>query len=604
MILRHLKLRNFRKYRDAEFSFPEGLVGVIGPNGSGKSTIFEAVAWTLFGNRLSRTGGFGLVSTQAGSGAPCWAELGFEMGGRSFRVLRRLTAAGEFTWSQLFEEGTPLATGDAATRVALNRILGLHPAAFVKLVYARQGELGGLARDTLGYRRRFFENLLELDWLDRTRARIESDLDALKRVAGPERNPAGVLNEEAPARGLEASIQQVERIRGEWEALGRALEAAEAARARVATRQAEIAGLESKRQTLEPAIAERLRSLGKGGSPGDPCSQRSVLMELAEVRGREETAALEVARISKSLAALAGATPAACPVCGGPLSPHARERLEIRRRELARQIKTLQSAEEILARRLAAFERARLESEQRAARARDLERMQAEHAQVLERLAEARAALASAGSDPGAYERDRQRLRSVEEELRRAVTRKTELEVRLAEERKKREEARRLAESLRRVRTLRTLEELLGGFRGDVIDGFLPAFEQACSPLLAEATEGRYRRACLDREFVPRLEDGAKTYVLSRFSGGEQDVACVALRLGVLRLFGRAAPLEVAVLDEVFGSQDRLRRRALLRALGRLCPPFRQIFVITHAEDVQELLPSVLRAGGSPTASP
>ena len=62
----------------------------------------------------------------------------------------------------------------------------------------------------------------------------------------------------------------------------------------------------------------------------------------------------------------------------------------------------------------------------------------------------------------------------------------------------------------------------------------------------------------------------------------------------LMRVAAASNAVEFAVLDEVFGSQGRLGRRALIEALGRLIPPFRQLFIVTHAEDVQDLFPSIL----------
>jgi len=44
MILKTLKLKNFRKFKDSTIDFPDGVTGVVGLNGAGKSTIFEAIA--------------------------------------------------------------------------------------------------------------------------------------------------------------------------------------------------------------------------------------------------------------------------------------------------------------------------------------------------------------------------------------------------------------------------------------------------------------------------------------------------------------------------------------------------------------------------------
>jgi len=48
MMLRKIKLRNFRKFEELDFTFPEeNLLVLTGPNGSGKSTILDAIAKCL-----------------------------------------------------------------------------------------------------------------------------------------------------------------------------------------------------------------------------------------------------------------------------------------------------------------------------------------------------------------------------------------------------------------------------------------------------------------------------------------------------------------------------------------------------------------------------
>jgi DNA repair exonuclease SbcCD ATPase subunit len=596
MILRRLRLKNFRRYREAQFSFPEGLVGVLGPNGSGKSTIFEAVGWTLFGNPLSRTGGFGLVSTQAGAGAPCWAELDFEAGGRAYKVHRRLAYGGEFTWSQVFEEGTPTATGNQATRSLISGIVGLHSAAFLKMVHARQGELGGLARDTFGYRRRFFEELLELDWLDRVRARISSDADALKRVLLPGTASCSEDEETHFETLLEQSILAVDRFRAESDVRSMDLQEWERRRERSTGLMTEIDVVKKALGNVDRALSECKRSIEKlGAAAADPRTESSILAGLAEAKGRENSAATSLTRVSRCLDALSGSTSSLCPVCGGPMSSSAKGRLLTEREKLFRELEAARSEKGILVRRLEEFSRLKRRSEQGAALARDALRLQDDRSKVQKRVASLRADLEALGYDPAAHEEVRKRVRVVQEDLQRAAARKVEVEAHLALAKKAQAELMKTANNRERFEALDCVATLFEGFRSEIIDGFIPAFERACSGLLAEATEGKYSRIVLDREFIPRLQDGSRTYVMSRFSGGEQDVASLAIRLGLLRLASSGSPIECAVLDEVFGSQDRRRRRSLLRALGRMCPPFRQIFVLTHAEDVQELLPHVIQ---------
>ncbi|BBJ28030.1 AAA family ATPase [Athalassotoga saccharophila] len=49
MIIRSVKLQNFKSHLDSSISFSEGLNLIIGPNGSGKSSILEAIGLAFFG---------------------------------------------------------------------------------------------------------------------------------------------------------------------------------------------------------------------------------------------------------------------------------------------------------------------------------------------------------------------------------------------------------------------------------------------------------------------------------------------------------------------------------------------------------------------------
>lgn len=137
-----------------------------------------------------------------------------------------------------------------------------------------------------------------------------------------------------------------------------------------------------------------------------------------------------------------------------------------------------------------------------------------------------------------------------------------------------------------RSRALGRLEALIEEFREGILGTALRRVQARASQVLATATAGRYTRIAIDRDFRIRM-DG---HILQRYSGGEQDVAALALRVG---LAGLRTGDDFLLLDEPFGSQDPGHRRTLLEALRRL--PFRQTFVVTHLEEVQDALPVSLR---------
>lgn len=85
MIIRRLKLRNFRSYKDEEIEFPKGVILFEGDVGSGKSSLLYAIEFALFGLGEMR----GETLMRAGENN-CSVELEFEANGKNYIVYRLL----------------------------------------------------------------------------------------------------------------------------------------------------------------------------------------------------------------------------------------------------------------------------------------------------------------------------------------------------------------------------------------------------------------------------------------------------------------------------------------------------------------------------------
>lgn len=132
------------------------------------------------------------------------------------------------------------------------------------------------------------------------------------------------------------------------------------------------------------------------------------------------------------------------------------------------------------------------------------------------------------------------------------------------------------------------LDRALTDIRTDLNAQMRPELSVIAGALLDELTDGRYKRLELSDEYALTLiEDGAPKPVIS---GGEQDVASLAMRMAISQMIadrsGRAFSL--LILDEVFGSLDRDRRALLIDTLGTLLGRFEQIIVITHIEETRD----------------
>jgi exonuclease SbcC len=116
-----------------------------------------------------------------------------------------------------------------------------------------------------------------------------------------------------------------------------------------------------------------------------------------------------------------------------------------------------------------------------------------------------------------------------------------------------------------------------------------PMVEAEASRLLRQITEATYPRVRLTEGYFLEIADGRDFHLSRRFSGGEQDLAALCLRLALAKTLARQRGTEQSfvILDEVFGSQDVGRRRMLMEQLIELSrDEFQQIFVISHTEDI------------------
>ncbi|HEY9383152.1 MAG TPA: SbcC/MukB-like Walker B domain-containing protein, partial [Gemmatimonadales bacterium] len=164
--------------------------------------------------------------------------------------------------------------------------------------------------------------------------------------------------------------------------------------------------------------------------------------------------------------------------------------------------------------------------------------------------------------------------------------------------RRKEERERRAAEVQRlsdEVLLQHELDRALGDLRTELNNALRPDLSELASEFLRDLTAGRYDDLELNEDYVATIiEDGEPKPVIS---GGEEDVANLALRLAISQMIAERAgqPLSLLVLDEVFGSLDEERRAAVVELLRRLSDRFPQVILITHIESVREGFDRVIR---------
>ena len=230
---------------------------------------------------------------------------------------------------------------------------------------------------------------------------------------------------------------------------------------------------------------------------------------------------------------------------------------------------------------------------------RELSRRETEFKELTERLASLGFEEADYAAAQAALDAARTRRHEAEKDV---VRTRTELaaaeEAVAAVERRRRERAElslRAKQAAADLLLYQELDRALTDLRTDLNATLRPELSDLASVFLRELTNGRYSDLELDEDYVATiLEDGEAKRVIS---GGEEDVANLALRLAISQMIAERAgqPLSLLVLDEIFGSLDEERRAAVVELLRGLADRFPQVILITHIESINEGFDRVIR---------
>jgi exonuclease SbcC len=114
-------------------------------------------------------------------------------------------------------------------------------------------------------------------------------------------------------------------------------------------------------------------------------------------------------------------------------------------------------------------------------------------------------------------------------------------------------------------------------------------------------TNGEFVEIRLDDDFKASvITAGGDERQVSWLSGGEESAVALALRLATAFLITGGSS-ELLWLDEPLTAQDADRRAAILSLLRKL--PIKQIILINHAQEAQDIVDYEITLGKEPTVS-
>jgi DNA repair protein SbcC/Rad50 len=386
--------------------------------------------------------------------------------------------------------------------------------------------------------RRLAETTTQLAQAAQEQQALDNQVDALRRLEGERESLVVPDDAEDPAvvgRDLQSKQAQAAKLHGEIEAHT----------ARIAS--------------LERALAE---------AEQQEADRRQLLSELGEAKAQEQAYAQRLSGSS---------------VDSYDAETHAEARTALdeaqRASDRSSALRATADQQELLAQRVKSAEQALADATTRAAHA-------TQHAEEFDEPEEA-------------LEQAKARLKALDAEIEQAETKVAETEQQAISESvdvKVAEDAVRRAQAQQRKLRAEQRESLLCDETARLLEDYathaqrraMPAVEKETAQLLGRLSSSRYEDVRLDDRAAMEIFADGEHRPLERFSGGEQDLANLCLRLALSQTFARQRGTDAGliILDEVFGSQDLDRRTALLAQLRELKDEFSQVFIVSHFDDV------------------
>ena len=687
MILKSIKMQNFRKFKNVEIKFPEGVVGIFGLNGVGKSTIFEAFAWALYGHVAARTSSDRIKRDKALPTERCRVEVDFVFNKNDIKIIREMVGKNLSPSASAFINNRPVASGAEATTRFVQNLFGMDAKTFFTSVFAKQKELNALSTMSASERKQLIMRMLGIDAIDKAIKNIRTDIRRIQDILQHMRisirdERTGEDKEEVFLREIEKNTEEMERVerrisekKVQLDALSKELEMLEKEKdgvekeyetlQRRLDEERKRKELFDRRMNLEREIAKLRASLKERREnlferEMEKKKMGEVEKEFGEVEKKLEKLRMEIsgvlARIEKERTNMNAietekrkiedrkkkieslGPSATCPTCERVLGEHYSRLIEKFDREIKEKMDLLSEIEARLKRLEEDLSRER-KLEEALSRRREyilkrrmtLRRIEGIIHSIIREIEKEEkeieikekeiALLGEIRFDENTYRNLEREVKECYEKYKLAVerVRKKQIEVDgIKEEIKEifgelnllkqkikelksrveevREIKRRISEEEDRLSMLNSLEKLMGEFRIDLISRIRPTLSAYASSLLESLTDGKYSELELNENYDIMIYDGGIPYEINRFSGGEEDLANLCIRLAISQMLADRAGGEFnfIILDEIFGSQDMNRRRNILNALNALSNRFKQIFIITHIDEVKQMVTNAI----------
>lgn len=682
MILKSLKLKNFRKFQDSYIEFPDGVTGVVGLNGAGKSTIFEALAWTLYGSVAARTSADQIKREGTEHSDPCRIELEFIFGDDNYRVVREMTGKNLTASASVTVNGTLAANGAEVVSKFIQKKLGMDFKSFYTSIFAKQKELNTLSTMNPSERRPLILRMLGINALDEIIAEIRSDakskkdlIEKLELDLVDETGKNRILKFEEEIKTLEGNKEEIAKnikenkknillVEKECDLIKKDCDTNKTVYEKICKRKEELdekkilfdekKRLEEETKNLKQKIKERHGNIEKQKvklkkfekldkelknletiQNGNNDALEKILKKIEEKKILRNHIKKDIKEITLKKTEIEKMGPnAKCPTCERVLEKQYHKLLEVYSKEVAEKNKEMTTLEkegekveeeyERLSRQKQALQKKNtylqhqlIEKEKINTTLQDILEEITREQKYLEDKTKEIAKISKIDFDEKKYAAVKNTVEESYKKYQSSLTSLSEIrnkleKLKINQERMEGEKnlvlqqiknlqqnieeqqkiMKKMKEKKKEMQHLKMLNDIMTSFRIHVISQIRPTLSFYASELFEGLTDGKYSEIELDENYNLIIYDNGSPYTIERFSGGEEDLANLCIRLAISEVITQRAGsmFNFIVLDEIFGSQDNIRKQNIIRALNSFSSKFRQIFLITHIEEIKNFM--------------
>jgi exonuclease SbcC len=691
MIIKTLTLINYRKFRKEIIDFPDGITGVVGLNGVGKSTIFESIAWVLYGSVAARTGIDQIKRSNSKISDPCKVILDFQFEDDAYTITRELSGKNCVVNAKLIKNSKLIATGSNVVNKHIQKKLGMDFKSFYTSIFAKQKELNALSTMNPSERRPLILKMLGIDSLDSIIRNIKSDIktkkiiiekliqeltdekgnnkiDFLKKelenLKNNKKNILSILNKKEKEikknskkileltkkynyfkKEFEKQNLQIEHLNEKkilFEKKNKLIENIKTIENKIEKRN-EIIKINNKKLDNYIELNKNINLVDKKIKNIDFLKLKLIrLIEEKKTLKNKIKNELNDELIKKNKINKIG-DKAKCPTCDRILGDQYNKLITKYNKNISNYNKKIDNIIKEIE-----IEKINYEKILREKNALDKKKNYLfNQLRIIDNINE------KIKNNQEEINNDKKEIKKIIEELRQIKDIKIDYnkfnilkikikenyskyqiflkkiqynkdnnsDIKLSFQRKKGEynlikrdifnknekikELRYTKKNISKekidIRNLKMLNETMDRFRSHLILRIRPILSSYAADFFSKLTNAKYQDIELDDHYNIKIYDKGIPYNIKRFSGGEEDLANLCLRLSISELITERAGglFNFIILDEIFGSQDIIHQKNIMKALQILSSKFKQIILITHVNDIKNHVENIISVNES-----